>query len=218
MPCLLTSKCTLCFPNPIQFSGSDPYIALAETFYRIGSTIYGGGQVVLPMLLNEVVDPGWVSEEQFFQGFALMQALPGPLFNISVFLGAACTPCSHHCVRILFVVLFCKLSYVLSVYACDAIAQTRDYLERLLRGVVYTDLDCYCCLGFCPSGLLCVSCLGSLHSSLESMLRQSGTVLAIIPVLLLISCVVNTNSCFRLSQLSKIAHLFYFILFFPLRF
>jgi len=43
--------------------------------------------VVLPMLLNEVVDPGWVTEEQFFQGFALVQALPGPLFNFSAYLG-----------------------------------------------------------------------------------------------------------------------------------
>jgi len=61
--------------------------ALFESFYRIGSIIYGGGQVVLPMLLNEVVDPGWVTKEQFFQGFALVQALPGPLFNFSAYLG-----------------------------------------------------------------------------------------------------------------------------------
>ena len=60
---------------------------LFESFFRIGSIIYGGGQVVLPMLLTEVVDPGWVTEHQFWQGFAIVQALPGPLFNFSAYLG-----------------------------------------------------------------------------------------------------------------------------------
>lgn len=62
---------------------------LFESMYRMGSIIYGGGQVVLPMLLEEVVETGWVSEAQFLQGFGLIQALPGPLFNFSSYLGAA---------------------------------------------------------------------------------------------------------------------------------
>ena len=60
----------------------------AESFYRMGSLIFGGGQVVLPMLLTEVVSPGWVTEEQFLDGFALMLALPGPMFGFSAYLGA----------------------------------------------------------------------------------------------------------------------------------
>ncbi|CAN0390532.1 unnamed protein product, partial [Hapterophycus canaliculatus] len=40
------------------------------------------------MLVDEVVDPGWLKEEQFYHGFALVQALPGPLFNLSAYLGA----------------------------------------------------------------------------------------------------------------------------------
>lgn len=58
---------------------------LFESLFRVGSMIFGGGYVVLPMLLQEQI----VSENQFFQGFALVQALPGPLFNFSAFLGAA---------------------------------------------------------------------------------------------------------------------------------
>mmetsp|Transcript_8499 Transcript_8499/g.10205 ORF Transcript_8499/g.10205 Transcript_8499/m.10205 type:complete len:314 (+) Transcript_8499:3-944(+) len=68
--------------------GETGLAALFEAMFRMGSIIYGGGQVVLPMLLTEVVDTGWVTEDQFFQGFALVQALPGPLFNFSSFLGA----------------------------------------------------------------------------------------------------------------------------------
>ena len=63
-------------------------LELAESFYRMGSLIFGGGQVVLPMMLTEVVDTGWVTEEQFLDGFALMLALPGPLFSFSAYLGA----------------------------------------------------------------------------------------------------------------------------------
>ena len=67
---------------------SDSMALLFESFFRIGSIIYGGGQVVLPMLFDEVVDTGWVTEDQFWTGFALVQALPGPLFNFSAYLGA----------------------------------------------------------------------------------------------------------------------------------
>ena len=80
-----------------------------EAFWRTGSIIFGGGQVVLPLLLNDVVQydttcsstvnnatscvksespASWVTEEQFFAGLAMAQAMPGPLFNLSAYLGA----------------------------------------------------------------------------------------------------------------------------------
>ena len=40
------------------------------------------------MMLTEVVSPGWVTEQQFLDGFALMLALPGPMFAFSAYLGA----------------------------------------------------------------------------------------------------------------------------------
>ena len=63
------------------------FFEIFETMYRIGSIIFGGGQVVLPMLLDEVV-PAWMSRDQFLQGLGLAQSMPGPLFNFSSFLGA----------------------------------------------------------------------------------------------------------------------------------
>ncbi|OQS02705.1 Chromate Ion Transporter (CHR) Family [Thraustotheca clavata] len=66
----------------------DSYLGLFYAFYRMGSIIFGGGQVMLPMLMNDIVNAGWVSKDQFFIGFALIQSLPGPLFNISAYLGA----------------------------------------------------------------------------------------------------------------------------------
>jgi len=66
---------------------TNPYLDIFETMYRIGSIIFGGGQVVLPMLQSEVV-PEWMTKDQFFQGLGLAQSMPGPLFNFSSYLGA----------------------------------------------------------------------------------------------------------------------------------
>jgi len=63
------------------------YLVIFETMYRIGSIIFGGGQVVLPMLEGEVV-PSWMTNGQFLQGLGLAQSMPGPLFNFSAYLGA----------------------------------------------------------------------------------------------------------------------------------
>ena len=60
---------------------------MAESFYRTGSLVFGTGQVV-PMMLTEVVEPGWVTDDEFLDGFALMLALPGPVFTFSAYLGA----------------------------------------------------------------------------------------------------------------------------------
>lgn len=64
------------------------WLQILESFYRTGSLIFGGGQVVLPMLSAEVVEPGWVTQQEFLDGLALMLALPGPLFSFSAYLGA----------------------------------------------------------------------------------------------------------------------------------
>lgn len=60
-----------------------------SAFWRTGTVIWGGGQVVLPLLENEMVPTGWVESSVFFAGLALAQAMPGPLFNFAAFLGAA---------------------------------------------------------------------------------------------------------------------------------
>ena len=46
-------------------------------------------QVVLPLLQNEVVTTGWVSQADFLTGLALVQAMPGPLFNFAAYLGTS---------------------------------------------------------------------------------------------------------------------------------
>ncbi len=63
--------------------------ALFDSFYRAGSLVFGGGHVVLPLLQAEVVDNGWLNKDLFLAGYGAVQAVPGPLFTFSAYLGAA---------------------------------------------------------------------------------------------------------------------------------
>jgi chromate transporter len=72
----------------VQVGGiKNVYLEIFEVMFRIGSIIFGGGQVVLPLLQDEVV-PKWMTKQQFLQGLGLAQSMPGPLFNFAAYLGA----------------------------------------------------------------------------------------------------------------------------------
>jgi chromate transporter len=63
-----------------------------DSFFRVGSLVFGGGHVVLPLLQAEVVGRGWVTNEQFVAGYGATQAVPGPLFTFAAYLGAVMIP------------------------------------------------------------------------------------------------------------------------------
>ncbi|ARS26454.1 chromate efflux transporter [Sphingomonas sp. KC8] len=63
-------------------------LQLFDLFYRAGALVFGGGHVVLP-LLREGLVPDWISQNAFLSGYGAAQALPGPLFAISAYLGVA---------------------------------------------------------------------------------------------------------------------------------
>lgn len=60
---------------------------VVDSFYRVGSLVFGGGHVVLPLLQGEVVNPGWVTNEEFLAGYGAAQAIPGPLSTFAAYLG-----------------------------------------------------------------------------------------------------------------------------------
>jgi chromate transporter len=65
-----------------------PGANLFAAFYRSGALVFGGGHVVLPLLREAFVTPGWVSDDAFLAGYGAAQAVPGPLFTFSAYLGA----------------------------------------------------------------------------------------------------------------------------------
>lgn len=67
-------------------------LALLDVFYRSGALVFGGGHVVLPLLEEGVVRPGWIGSDGFLAGYGAAQAVPGPLFTFAAFLGGAMEP------------------------------------------------------------------------------------------------------------------------------
>lgn len=72
------------------FPGSP--LAVIACFYRVGSLVFGGGHVVLPLLQAEVVPLGWVTNDTFLTGYGAAQAVPGPLFTFAAYLGTVMSP------------------------------------------------------------------------------------------------------------------------------
>jgi len=62
-------------------------LKIVNSFYRIGSLVFGGGHVVLPLLQEEFVTSGLIKEHVFLAGYGASQAIPGPLFTFSSYLG-----------------------------------------------------------------------------------------------------------------------------------
>jgi chromate transporter len=79
---------------PVLWSGParSQTLALFDAFYRSGALVFGGGHVVLPLLREAVVTPGWVTPDTFLAGYGATQAVPGPLFSFAAYLGAVMGP------------------------------------------------------------------------------------------------------------------------------
>ncbi len=73
---------------PFFVDGGGSRLAVFEAFYRAGALVFGGGHVVLPLLEESVVNPGWVSQDEFLAGYGAAQAVPGPMFTLAAYLGA----------------------------------------------------------------------------------------------------------------------------------
>ena len=75
-------------PALASATGSRP-LAVFDSFYRSGALVFGGGHVVLPLLREELVPRGWLTDDQFLAGYGAAQAIPGPLFTFAAYLGTA---------------------------------------------------------------------------------------------------------------------------------
>jgi chromate transporter len=75
----------------LGIQGAAPFAA----FYRSGALVFGGGHVVLPLLRDAFVTPGWINDDAFLAGYGAAQAVPGPLFSFAAYLGAVASPSPH---------------------------------------------------------------------------------------------------------------------------
>jgi chromate transporter len=79
----------------LRLAGAPQGVAVFEAFYRSGALVFGGGHVVLPLLRDAFVVPGWVSDNAFLAGYGAAQAVPGPLFTFGAYLGAVVNASPH---------------------------------------------------------------------------------------------------------------------------
>lgn len=113
-------------------------LAIFDSFYRSGALVFGGGHVVLPLLRSEVVPPHWIGQSQFLAGYGLTQAVPGPLFTFSSYLGAAMSPAPNGFLgaAIALVAIFLpSMLLTLGGLPFWSVLRTRPAAQAALRGV-----------------------------------------------------------------------------------
>lgn len=107
--------------------------AIFDIFYRVGSIVFGGGHVVLPMLEREVV-PGWMTADAFISGYGIAQAVPGPLFTLAGYLGQLMNGVSGVVIAVIAMFLPSFL-LVIGTLPFWSIIRTKSGVQAALKGI-----------------------------------------------------------------------------------
>ncbi|MEW6644906.1 MAG: chromate efflux transporter [Pseudomonadota bacterium] len=113
-------------------------VALFDAFYRSGALVFGGGHVVLPLLREAVVAPGWVTDDAFLTGYGAAQAVPGPLFTFAAYLGAIMQPAPHALAGAALALVAIFLPGLLVLVAALPYWDTfrrRSFAQAIMRGI-----------------------------------------------------------------------------------
>jgi chromate transporter len=134
----LAAFVALLFLLPVAAAASDAKgLHVFDSFYRAGSLVFGGGHVVLPLLRAEVVPPGWITDHAFLAGYGAAQAVPGPLFTFSGFLGTVIAGGPHAwiggvwCLFAIFLPAWLLIGGALPFWH---LLRTRAWMQAALRG------------------------------------------------------------------------------------
>ena len=113
-------------------------VAVLAGLYRTGALVFGGGHVVLPLLDAAIVHRGWLAQSSFLAGYGAAQAVPGPLFSIAAYIGAAVRPNPHPLllgVCALVALFLPGLLLMAAVLPFWSALRRRPLVGSLLRGV-----------------------------------------------------------------------------------
>src|SRR5699024_5350549 len=119
---------------------NNPLVSIFDTFFRVGSLVFGGGHVVLPMIEREIVPQGLISPDAFLAGYGMAQAVPGPLFTFSSYLGTIMEGILGAVVATIFIFL---PSFLFIVAALPFLGDLREHVS--LQGIL---------IGFNASGVV----------------------------------------------------------------
>lgn len=121
-----------------QIFDNNLLIKVANSFYKIGSLVFGGGHVVLPLLQTELVLSGLINEDIFLAGYGASQAIPGPLFTFSAYLGIFLNSGLHSGLMGLFCLFFIFLpSFLLIIGTLPIWEEIRkvSFIKRSFKAV-----------------------------------------------------------------------------------
>ncbi|MBT2584142.1 chromate efflux transporter [Planococcus sp. ISL-109] len=107
--------------------------AIFDIFYRVGAIVFGGGHVVLPMLEREVV-PEWMTADAFIAGYGAAQAVPGPLFTLSAYLGQLMNGAGGVLIAVIAMFLPSFL-LVIGTLPFWSVIRTKPWLQAALKGI-----------------------------------------------------------------------------------
>ena len=151
-------------------------LAVAHAFFRSGALVFGGGHAVLPLLERAVVARGWVTQADFLAGYGAAQALPGPLFSFSAYLGTMVrptpSPLALSVTALIAIFLPGLLLMVAIVPFWDRLRQ-RPLIMRCLRGVNAA------VVGVLIAALIRPVWTSAVHSLLDMAVAVAGLVLLV---------------------------------------
>lgn len=119
------------------------YLRLIWSYLKIGFFGFGGGYAMLALIENEIVSPGWISEQTFTDIVAISQMTPGPIgINSATYIGyvapGVADPAFSSPVFGILGSLLCTIvviipSFLLVLYAGHYIARHRDSV--VIKGI-----------------------------------------------------------------------------------
>src|SRR5699024_84111 len=109
-------------------------INIFDVFFRVGSLVFVGGHVVLPMIERELVPQGFLSPDAYLTGYGMAQAVPGPLFTFSSYL---CTMMAGITGSVIATIAIFLPSFLLIVAALPFLSELRKRasFQGVLMGV-----------------------------------------------------------------------------------
>lgn len=154
------------------------YFLLCESFYRIGFLIFGGGHVVIPMILSEFTQLGLLTGKDVMIAFSFVSSIPGPMFNIAGYIGTVISGIIGGVLSALFIFLP-GLLLTFSVLPFISNIKENFYLRTFLKG-------------------MSISAIGFIFSSvmilwIESCLNTNAYIGTVIIIIGLISLFKNIN-------------------------
>lgn len=116
--------------------GKNIYIDLFHSMAKIGFMAFGGGVAAISLVQETYVDNlKWISDKEFITGLAIAQMTPGPILNISVYIGYKMTGVLGSLVAALGI--FTPGVILMQVFGSlrDRLLKNR-YLRKIISGIL----------------------------------------------------------------------------------